>query len=54
MSELIQKYFEGVTSLEEEERLRDYFQSEKVADEWKIYQAKMFWAIILELIVTKV
>ncbi|MDR1527896.1 MAG: hypothetical protein LBS46_09565 [Dysgonamonadaceae bacterium] len=37
--ELIDKYLEGATSLKEEETLRDYFQGEKIPEEWKVYQA---------------
>jgi hypothetical protein len=35
---LIERYFEGTTALEEEQILRDYFQTENVPEEWKIYQ----------------
>jgi hypothetical protein len=35
---LIEKYFEGQTTLEEEQALRDYFQQENIAEKWKIYQ----------------
>jgi hypothetical protein len=38
IEQLINKYFEGLTSLEEERRLREYFQGEEVAEEWKTYQ----------------
>ncbi|MDR1683507.1 MAG: hypothetical protein LBS25_09035 [Candidatus Symbiothrix sp.] len=38
MNNLIEKYFEGSTSLDDEQRLRDYFQNDAVAEEWKIYQ----------------
>ena len=31
-------YFEGLTSLKEEQELRDYFQSENIPKEWKMYQ----------------
>jgi len=34
---LIEKYFEGLTSLEEEQVLRDYFQREDLPEELKIY-----------------
>jgi hypothetical protein len=37
--ELIEKYFEGLTSLQEEQSLRDYFQQENIPAEWKKYQA---------------
>jgi tRNA G46 methylase TrmB len=35
---LLEKYFEGLTSLEEEQALREYFQGEKIDPELKIYQ----------------
>jgi hypothetical protein len=35
---LINKYFEGLTSLEEEQKLRDYFQKEKLMPEWEVYK----------------
>jgi hypothetical protein len=35
---LIEKYFEGLTSLEEEQLLRDYFQKKNVAKEFEIYK----------------
>jgi hypothetical protein len=35
---LIEKYFEGLTSLEEERLLRKYFQEEEIAEEWEIYK----------------
>ncbi|MDR1738143.1 MAG: hypothetical protein LBR66_04900 [Candidatus Symbiothrix sp.] len=39
MNLLLEKYFEGQTSLSEEERLRSYFESESVPPEWQPYQA---------------
>lgn len=38
MKALIEKYFEGETSLEEEVQLREYFNHGQVADELKMYQ----------------
>ena len=38
IQELIDGYFEGLTSLKEEEKLREYFRGENVPEEWKIYQ----------------
>lgn len=38
ISVLIEKYFEGLTSLQEEQSLRDYFQQENIPEEWKVYQ----------------
>ena len=38
IQELIDRYFEGLTSLKEEERLREYFRGENVPEGWKIYQ----------------
>ncbi len=38
MKALIEKYFEGETSLEEEARLRAYFNDGEVAEELKVYQ----------------
>ena len=38
MKALIEKYFEGETSLEEEATLRDYFKDGQVAEELKQYQ----------------
>ena len=35
---LIEQYFEGETSLQEEQQLRTYFQQEEVAEELKEYQ----------------
>jgi hypothetical protein len=35
---IIEKYFEGLTSLEEEQFLRDYFQGENVAEEFAIHK----------------
>jgi uncharacterized membrane protein YukC len=35
---LIEKYFEGLTSLKEEQSLRDYFQQETIAQELEIYR----------------
>lgn len=39
MKQLIDKYFEGKTTLEEEARLRNYFQSEEVDESLKPYQS---------------
>lgn len=38
IKELLEKYFEGETSLEEEQLLRDYFQNQEVPDELKSYR----------------
>ncbi|MCC6726384.1 MAG: hypothetical protein IT258_17890 [Saprospiraceae bacterium] len=38
MKALLEKYFDGETSLEEEAQLRAYFNSEAVDDELKMYQ----------------
>jgi len=38
IQELIDGYFEGLTSLEEEKTLREYFRGENVPEEWKMYQ----------------
>lgn len=38
MKDLLKKYFDGSTSLEEEAKLKSYFRSEKVEDELKHYQ----------------
>jgi hypothetical protein len=35
---LLEMYFEGLTSLKEEQQLRDYFQSENIPKEWEMYQ----------------
>ena len=35
---LMEKYFDGLTLLEEEQALRDYFQEEDVLPEWKMYR----------------
>jgi len=35
---LIEKYFEGLTSLKEEQILRDYFQGEEIAENLKIHK----------------
>jgi hypothetical protein len=35
---LIETYFEGLTTLEEEQALRDYFQGENVSEELEIYK----------------
>jgi hypothetical protein len=35
---LMEKYLEGLTSLDEEQKLRAYFQRENVPQEWKMYQ----------------
>ncbi len=37
MNDLLDKYWEGNTSLKEEQELRDYFSSNDIADEHKIY-----------------
>lgn len=37
---LLDRYFEGISTLEEEQQLRDYFLSEQVAEEFRIYQAQ--------------
>ena len=38
IQELIDRYFEGLSSLEEEETLREYFRGENIPEEWQIYQ----------------
>jgi hypothetical protein len=38
ISQLIEKYFQGETTLEEEKQLKTFFQQEDIAPEWKIYQ----------------
>lgn len=38
ISQLIDKYFQGETSLEEEKQLRAYFQQEEILPELKLYQ----------------
>ncbi|MEH6765098.1 hypothetical protein [Aequorivita antarctica] len=38
VKKILDAYFEGTTSLEEEKRLQDYFNSEKVADDLVQYQ----------------
>jgi hypothetical protein len=38
IADLIDKYFEGLTSLQEEQTLRDYFQGETIAEGLKMYQ----------------
>lgn len=38
MNELLEKYWEGDTSLQEEQELRDYFKSDRVAHEHEIYK----------------
>ncbi|GHV57404.1 hypothetical protein FACS1894182_06140 [Bacteroidia bacterium] len=38
IQELIDKYFEGLTSLKEEETLREYFRGRDIPEEWKAYQ----------------
>ncbi|GHT26784.1 hypothetical protein AGMMS4957_22210 [Bacteroidia bacterium] len=35
---LLDKYFEGLTSLEEEQTLRDYFQKDTIPEALKVYQ----------------
>jgi hypothetical protein len=35
---LLQKYFEGLTSLEEEKILKDFFQQEDIPEEWMPYK----------------
>lgn len=44
---LLDKYFEGLTSLEEEQKLRDYFASEEVDEEFEIHRS-MFQFFIEE------
>ncbi|MDR3235467.1 MAG: hypothetical protein LBT48_01915 [Prevotellaceae bacterium] len=39
IGELIDKYFEGLTSLEEEQELRDYFQQENVPEAYGVYKS---------------
>jgi len=39
MNELLEKYFEGVTNLDEEKELREYFASENVTKEHEPYRA---------------
>lgn len=38
INNLLESYFEGKTSLEEENKLMDYFNKEKVADQFLIYK----------------
>jgi hypothetical protein len=38
IEQLLNKYFEGQTSLQEEEFLRNYFQGDNIPAEWKMYQ----------------
>ena len=38
ISQLVEKYFEGATNLEEEGKLKDYFNSDEVKDSLKQYQ----------------
>jgi hypothetical protein len=38
ISQLIEKYFQGETTLKEEKQLKIFFQQEDIAPEWKIYQ----------------
>ena len=35
ISQLIEKYFEGLTTLEEEALLREYFEQEEIPEEWQ-------------------
>jgi hypothetical protein len=44
---LLEKYFEGLTSLKEEQRIRGYFQDEDVPQEWEMYKP-MFQYFTLE------
>lgn len=39
MNELLHKYWEGRSSLEEEQQLRDYFNSDEVATEHEVYRS---------------
>jgi hypothetical protein len=39
IEDLIEKYFEGLTSLEEEQALRDYFQKENVPEAYGAYKS---------------
>ncbi|MDR2056848.1 MAG: hypothetical protein LBP83_00910 [Dysgonamonadaceae bacterium] len=51
---LIEKYFEGLTTLKEEEYLRAYFQKETVPAEWEAYKAMFrFFALEIEAGKTK-
>jgi hypothetical protein len=36
---LIEKYFEGFTTLEEEQQLREYFRQDIIPAEWEVYSA---------------
>ena len=47
MKAIIEKYFEGETSLEEEARLRDYFSNDPVDEDLKAYQP-MFQHFVAE------
>jgi hypothetical protein len=38
LSQLIEKYFQGETTLEEEKQLRAYFQRGNIEPEWRVYQ----------------
>lgn len=39
MEQLLQKYWEGLTTIEEEKKLIDYFNSQEVAPEFEIYKS---------------
>ena len=41
MNELLEKYWEGTTSLQEEQDLRDYFKSDRVTPEHKVYKGSV-------------
>lgn len=47
MNELLEKYWEGHTSLQEEQELREYFKSDRLAPEHEVYKA-MFDSFKLE------
>jgi hypothetical protein len=47
MELLIEKYFEGLTTLEEERIIREYFQGQNIPEELKVYQP-MFQFFALE------
>ncbi|MDH8701275.1 hypothetical protein M2138_000616 [Dysgonomonadaceae bacterium PH5-43] len=38
IAELLEKYFDGITSLKEEQTLREYFKNDDIPDEWADYK----------------
>ncbi len=47
MNELLEKYWEGQTSLQEEQQLRDYFASDQVLPQHELYRP-LFAALVVE------